>query len=926
MRDVFVGRQQELAFLTSLLERARTGAAGVVFAEGVAGMGKTALVSRLLRVAGDVRLVRAAGEEFEQGLPFGVVDQLRSDAGAGAEAGAAGGASDRAADARAAAPDVLAVGAELFALVDGLQQAGPVVLVVDDAQWVDEPSLRVLAFVFRRLRAHRVLAVVVTRDRVAERLPESLHRVMVSDIGARVTLPGLSAEELAELAVSVGAGPLPGRAAARLREHTRGSPLHARALFEELPPGVQWDAGQPLPAPRSFAMLVLARLARCSAATERLVVATAVLGGAAPVDLVAQLADVAEPLAALDEAVAARLLEERPGPTGWRVAFGHPLLQAAVYGDLGPARRSALHERAAALVREEPAALRHRVAAAALPDATLAHEVAAQARAVAGTSLSAAADALAAAATLSPAGAERERHLLDAVELMVLSGRAAEAAALAPTLRGFAAGARRELVFGGLALATESAAAAAEQLATAWRVCDPAAEPDVAARIAVQLAGAARLGGDATGAVSWARRATAADPAAAARLHATDALLLALGAGGRIDEALGLAEPPPACPGPPAGDAGPLPLDGMVGRGIVRLWSGAAALARDELAAALERYARRGAGPVQYLVTALGGLAEAEYRLGAWDDAVHHAGEAIAVATEAGHRTMLGPLHAVAVLPHARRGDWGFAESHLAAAAELAAAAPDATTVGWAGSAASVLAASRPDPAGVLAAVKPVLDLLPCETLDSVGILPWHEPYLDALIETGRIAQAARLLATCQAQAQHRNDPVLLLTLARLSGKLLAAQGEPGVADEAYAAALAGADACPDPFERAQLELEYGGLLRRQGRRGRAAVVLRAARDRLAGLGAAPYLERCDRELRTCGLGQRADAAGQQLTSQERAVADLVADGRSNRDVARELVVSVKTIEFHLGNVFSKLGVRSRSQLTLELLKARGAA
>jgi DNA-binding NarL/FixJ family response regulator len=77
---------------------------------------------------------------------------------------------------------------------------------------------------------------------------------------------------------------------------------------------------------------------------------------------------------------------------------------------------------------------------------------------------------------------------------------------------------------------------------------------------------------------------------------------------------------------------------------------------------------------------------------------------------------------------------------------------------------------------------------------------------------------------------------------------------------------------------------------------------------------------RCDRELRTCGLGHRPDPAGP-LTTQERAVADLVAAGRTNREAARELVVSVKTIEFHLGNVFTKLGVRSRSQLTLELLK-----
>jgi len=859
LRDAFVGRQEELTFLTTLLDSARAGTPWVVFVEGAPGMGKTALVSRLLRTAEGFRLLRAAGEEFEQGLPYGVVDQLRSDAGAEARG--------------EPAADELAVGAELFALLDRAQQAGPVVLVVDDAQWADDPSLRVLAFALRRLRAHRVLAVLVTRDRVAERLPESLHRLMVSAIGARVTVPGLSAAELAALAVSVGAGPLPGRAADRLREHTGGSPLHARALFDELPPPCRWDPAQPLPAPRSFALLVLARLARCSAETERLVVATAVLGTPAPVDLLARLAEVPEPLAALDEAVGAGLLAELPGPTGRRVGFCHPLLQAAVYGDLGPARRSDLHRRAATLL-PGAAALRHRVAAAALPDPRLATEIAARAHAEAGTDLSAAADKLAAAARLSPAGPDRERHLLDAAEYLTLCGRTAEAAALVPTLRECAPGPRRELVLGGLALATGSTAEAVSQLTEAWSACDAGAEPYLAARLAVQLSWAVRRAGDATAAAYWAGRAAAADPTAATRLHTTDALLLAMG--GRADQ--------------------PLPDAGPVGRGMVRLWRGATTEARDDLAAAVKRYARPGTGPMQYALTALAGLAEAEYRLGGWDAAVCHAEAGIALATESGYRGFLTQLHALAVLPHASRGDWAPAEAHLEAST---AAAGDPTGIAWAATAAAVLAASRGDPAAVLVAARPVLDLPPCDTI------PWLEPYLEALIDTGRSTEAAA-----------HDLP------ARLSAKLRTAQGDLAAAEKAYAAALD--RPCRDPFQRARLELEYGALLRRQGRRARAAALLRTARSRLTDLGAAPYLDRCDRELRTCGLGHRPDPAGP-LTTQERAVADLVAAGRTNREAARELVVSVKTIEFHLGNVFTKLGVRSRSQLTLELLRTESA-
>jgi DNA-binding CsgD family transcriptional regulator len=909
--DVFVGRQRELGLLTALLEQARGGQPGVVFIEGAPGMGKTALVAQLLRTAEPRHVLRVAGEEFERELAFGVVDQLRSEATGPPEPPPA----DAGAGPDCRPRDILAAGADLLGRLDELHRSGPVVLAVDDAHWADDASLLVLAYVLRRLRGHRVLALVVTRDRVAERLPESLHRVMVGAIGHRLTLDGLTADELGDLAGQLGTGPLSRWAASRLHEHTRGNPLHARALFEELPPESQWEAGRPLPAPRSFAVLVLGRLARCAPETERLVVATAVLGGAGSIDVVGRLAEVDEPLPAVDAAVAAHLLHERPGRSGPWVEFTHPLIQAAVYRDLGHARRSALHERAAALVAEEHASLRHRVAAATLPDAILAREVAGKARGLAATSVSFAADALAAAARLSPVQQDRERYLLDAVELMLLAGRTAEARTLAPTLREFPPGPRQLLVLGQLALNTESTAAAEALLARAWRRCDAAGEPELAARIAVHIAGVARLSGQADAAVMWARRAIAADVDTAAALHAVDLVLLGLGGCGRFRDAFEHA-------GPLAPGGAPAPgLDCPVGRGMIRLWSGDAMRARHELTAAVAQHSQLGAGGVPLLLTALSGLAEADYRLGAWDDSLRHGTRAIEIAQDTGQRPLLGPLHAVCLLPHARRGDWELAEAHLQAAAIIADTAPDPITVGWAATARAVLAAARQDPAGVVAAVQPILDLLPCDSLDTVGVLPWHEPYLDALIQLDRPAPARRMLATCQAQAQRRDDPVLRTVNQRLEGRLLAAQGAPAEAAAVYATGLEQAQDCPDPFERAELEFAYGGLLRRQGRRARAGALLRSARDRLAELGASPYLERCEHELRTCGLGQRVEPGRRRLTDQERAVAHLVAAGRSNREAAQELVLSVKTIEFHLGHVFSKLGVRSRSQLTLELLR-----
>jgi DNA-binding NarL/FixJ family response regulator len=125
----------------------------------------------------------------------------------------------------------------------------------------------------------------------------------------------------------------------------------------------------------------------------------------------------------------------------------------------------------------------------------------------------------------------------------------------------------------------------------------------------------------------------------------------------------------------------------------------------------------------------------------------------------------------------------------------------------------------------------------------------------------------------------------------------------------------------PTPLERARLQLAYGAFLRRAAKRTLAAEQLVAARTTLAQLNARPDLERCERELAGCGLSSSRSAAKRRpdLTPQELAVAQLVASGLSNRHVARELVVSVKTVEYHLSHVYTTLQVSSRGQLISRL-------
>ena len=157
--------------------------------------------------------------------------------------------------------------------------------------------------------------------------------------------------------------------------------------------------------------------------------------------------------------------------------------------------------------------------------------------------------------------------------------------------------------------------------------------------------------------------------------------------------------------------------------------------------------------------------------------------------------------------------------------------------------------------------------------------------------------------------------------LARVRGRLESARGRTKAAEAAFQHGLDQLGQLPLPFERALIELAYGQTLRRNGKRRAAAAQLQAAADRFATLDARPYLERCERELIACGLApaERRTFDPTRLTAQELAVARLVADGLSNRQVAAELFVSIKTVQFHLTHIYSKLGVSSRAELAARL-------
>ncbi|CAN5158711.1 LuxR family transcriptional regulator [soil metagenome] len=890
---VFVGRSGELQSLRANLGWAGAGEPRVVVVEGPPGIGKSALVRAFLAQAGpDVRSLSGGGAQAESGVPFGVLKQLLLGA-------------DLPAPALAADTDPLTAGALLVDVLGTLQDTGPVVVAVDDGQWVDAPSMRALTFALRRLRTDRVLALVA-RDDGRPDLPDGVHQ-LVEARGEYLRLGGLDAVALAELAVRKGAGRLPVAAVERFRHHTGGSPLHATALLEQLDPVVLRRA-EPLP-PSSYATVVISRLGACSPATRALVSAAAVLGNRCSLPTAARLAGLDDPSVALDEALAVRLLEGDELPDDRSVGFDHPLTRAAVYGDLEPGRRHALHARAATVIAGK-AALDHRVAATPVEDADLARELAGLADAESSTHLWVlAAGHFEAAAHLDADSSHRDRFLLDAAHNYLRGGEQGKAAELVKEVS--ADSSRRRSLLGHLALVSGRLEEAGRLLEEAWQ-----GDADLGAPLATLLAWLALGQARAEDAVTWGHRAMAsAGDDAAARSAARSVVTLGLALGGRGEEAMTLLDDVPVA----ASDATAAHADGMLVRGVLRC------LIEDLDAAVVDLAAVSSAGAggrmMQFRVYALACLAWTEYLLGNWDDSVGHADLAVSLAEDGDHAWALAFCRSVATMALAARGEWERAVVHAEAAASAAARSKAALDFAWAASAAAQVAFARTDPVGIVAAVEPAIDLWSRDGIREPTLLPWREQYADALVSLGRLDEAAAIVADLTAAATALGRCSSLAGATRVGGRLEAARGNIEVAESAFEDALEHLEGIPTPFSRALVEEVHGRHLRRMGQPRAAAAHLRTARATFADLGARPFLERCDRELAACGLvpDPRTQMSPVSLTPQELATARLVASGRSIREVAVELVISGRTAEQHLRHVYAELGISSRHRLAAAL-------
>jgi ATP/maltotriose-dependent transcriptional regulator MalT len=869
----FVGRDTQLAMLRACAEEAVAGRSRLVWIEGEAGAGKTALLDQAVEtLPAAFTVVRAEADELGADVPFDVVGQL--------------------ADVVATAP--FAAGLELVERWSATDDA--VAVVVEDLHWADSASREVLLTAARRLSRDRVLLIVTSRPNTLadgwERLRLDTRRCTRIEVGA------LTVVEVGALAAGCGVQ-LPTRAAERLHRHTGGHALYVRTLLAELKPARLVEGDGDLPAPRTLSTTLVARLSVLPTPAQELAMALAVLGRAAPLALAGAVAGVDDPTSALDDLLAANLVTWRVGLDP-ELRFAHPLYRVAVLDDLSPTRRRQLH-RAAARLLGGGEALAHRVAAADGFDAALAADLGALAQ----RERTRAGQYLLWASTVEPVGEQAETFLLDAVRLFIDDGRALRAAELRERVESCAESPRRALVLGML----EREAGRGEAAEHALRRAAEEGPADVVVAALTQLI---------TLYVDLGRGADTVD--AATRLLAQPLLPpaqermahhgLALGEMFVRGAPAGLTRLSARLP-QPADDVPATDVSLLVTRGTLGFYAGRATAAIADLRAGI-RIARQ-SNAVSSLPRAHLQLANLLLGAGDWDEAMLHARVALSLVSDERRVWMEAQTHAVLGRLHACRGEWREAENHVEAATAAAAASATAEAVFTACIARATLARARGEPREMLAAFASILGRgqrpLPMATT-----LAWWPPIIAATADVGDVDSAQAQLGRLRVAATERDLDLEALLLG-LSALLALCSDDTAAAADGFARATARAGPDVNVLDRADLHHRYGKLLLGTGRRRDGIDQLQQARALLTG--ADPFRIRVEADLAATGLRPPRHAARSPLglTDRERDVVALVAKGMSNREAAAELYVSAKAVEYHLGNVYAKLGIRSRRAL-----------
>ena len=353
-------------------------------------------------------------------------------------------------------------------------------------------------------------------------------------------------------------------------------------------------------------------------------------------------------------------------------------------------------------------------------------------------------------------------------------------------------------------------------------------------------------------------------------------------------------------------------MDALSFRGVFRLLAGDLGLAISDLTASLKMM-RAGAtvtaGQRAYFYLAL-----AQYLAGAWDDVLLTVEQGFSAAVIHSRRFDLPLLHLAAACVPAGRGAAGEAEQHARLAEEAAASLDYGQERLFAAMARALVCQAAGDYLGMADALGPWQDDAVLDGRSRLYAVLWRPLLAEGLIGSGQLDQAACVVD--QLRAASGQAGYLTPGLAWLDGWLAEQRGDPEQARQSYQRAE-DTTSRYSPVYTARLLLAHGGLMRRTGNKKGAIERLRRAHDLYRALRAEPFIARTEEELMACDLP--GDPVKKQsvlaLTSRETEVAHLVGKGLSNPQIAAELFISRKAVEYHLGNIYAKCGLHGRQQL-----------
>jgi DNA-binding CsgD family transcriptional regulator len=925
-------REAELADVERLLRNARDGAGGLMLVEGSPGAGKSAVLNEVaaMGTAMGMTVRRARGHELEQSLPWGVArtllerDALLSASGPGAELNGRESAagllftSDLGGDGSHPEEPWFAIAYALYHLVVRVCDSAALLLAVDDAHWSDGPSLRFLLYLAHRLAEQPIVLVAAARP--GERREDGLLEALAADPLATLASLGPLSEAAVAAVVRERHPEADAAFCQRCYELTGGNPLQLREILTATAargaadPHALNDAAEL--AARSLSRSVLRRLRALSPSAQALARAVAVLEEEADAGLAAAVAGLPtkDALAGLDHLEAAELLQ-----SGATLAFVHPLLRAAVYGTLRLSERAIGHHRAAKLLIERGAAP-ERVAVHLLEclpakdPSTVEVLRTAAGRALEQGAPTAAARYLERAVREPPPPAERVQTLVELGRAEALAGLPEAPAHLDAAVGGLTNGRERAGVR--LDLARALAQSRRMEQSRAAFVCGLAEIGDDGSELALDLKAGyltstmhiPEMADEVRRQVAEILTSDAALTTRARRGLASKAMIVRLFAAEPFAETVALAREIFADGRLIEEDR----FDSQVLTHVVSTlgWCDDYAAADNAIRMTLAAAARSGSA----LAFAMASQLRARQQLwtGPADQALADARAATDVLKGGGLMYRYSATYWLV---------WALLEQNEVDEATTALALSERAGSGsgrsaWREAAHGIIAVRKGDHSVALEAFLACGRRLNELLVENPVVLPWRSEAGLAAYRLGHPEQARTLISEELRLAERFGAPRALAVARRAAARLDRDHGVQQLRSAADALQACGAE-----LERARTLVDLGAAIRRSGQPRQARETLREA-IRLGSLnGSIAVADLARSELRLAGgrTTQDPQGASHGLTGSERRVAELAVAGHTNRQIADELFVTVKAVEWHLGNVYRKLGIQGRGALAQAL-------